>query len=98
MARVTRWGQNPRGGHSLGVRVLGVDVLVHAEPDNQAQADRLADAIAALGPEDQEPAIPRCAVEPVGPQPLARFSVRVVKPREVGGFHCVVDASRRPQS
>lgn len=50
--RVTRYGQNSQGGHNLGVRVLGISVLLNATEENQSRTDEVAALIAALAPED----------------------------------------------
>lgn len=50
--RVCRYCRNNSGGRNLGVRVDGVNILIEASEETQARADRLAEMIAALGPED----------------------------------------------
>lgn len=50
--RITRYGvANGSGGHNLGLRVLGVQLLICPTSHEQTRAERLARAIASLGPE-----------------------------------------------
>lgn len=49
--RVTRYGLvNSSGGHNLGLRVLGIQLLICPTEDEQERAEQLAKAIAGLGP------------------------------------------------
>jgi hypothetical protein len=52
MDRIARYAQLPTGGHCLGITVRGVRVLVTPPTgDDQDEAEAVAAAIAAIGPE-----------------------------------------------
>lgn len=53
--RVTRFMKNGNGGQNLGLRVLGVEILISANAENQERADQLAQLIGEIGPEDIAP-------------------------------------------